>query len=54
MKCFKCGGIIPDVLYGSLNTLDRNDCKNHSKEMKSMTKEEVKTYLEEYSKFRSE
>ncbi len=28
MICKKCGGIIPDVMFG---LGDRNDCKNHSK-----------------------
>lgn len=28
MKCKKCGGLIPDIIYGNLN---RNDCKNHIK-----------------------
>lgn len=26
--CKKCGGLIPDVVYGGLS---RNDCKNHIK-----------------------
>ncbi len=27
MICKKCGGIIPDIVYGG----DINDCKNHRK-----------------------
>jgi len=27
VKCNKCGGIIPDIVYEG----DRCDCKNHSK-----------------------
>jgi len=26
--CKKCGGIIPDIMFGGS---DRNDCKNHKK-----------------------
>ena len=28
MNCDKCGGIIPDVVFGGKS---RNDCKNHIK-----------------------
>lgn len=28
MKCKKCGGIIPDMMF---HLSDRNDCKNHTK-----------------------
>ena len=28
MKCTKCGGLIPDVVFGGKA---RNDCKNHIK-----------------------
>ncbi len=54
LKCCKCNGIIPDVSYESVNLIDRNDCKNHIKEPKSMTKEEISEYLREYSKYRCE
>jgi len=51
IKCFKCEGTIPDISYDSVN-LNRNDCKNHIKEPKSMTKEDISEYLREYSKYR--
>ena len=31
MFCKKCGGIIPDVMIGVNNDIERNDCKNHNK-----------------------
>jgi len=54
LKCFKCSGIIPDISFNSINLIDRNDCKNHIKEPKSMTKEEILDYLAEYSKYRND
>ncbi len=54
LKCFKCNGIIPDVSFESVSLMDRNDCKNHIKEPKSMTKEDISEYLREYSKYRSD
>jgi len=28
MICERCGGIIPDIMFGNK---DRNDCENHTK-----------------------
>jgi len=44
MKCYKCKGIIPDVVIGNK---DRNDCKNHKKPKYDID-------FSEFRKFRSE
>lgn len=45
VKCSKCGGYIPDLMFGS--GMDRHDCKNH-------IKPEINFYIEEYRRFRSD
>jgi len=43
MKCFRCQGVIPDVIFDGT---DRFDCKNHKKSP-------VYFDFEEYRKFRT-
>jgi hypothetical protein len=45
MKCYRCGGIIPDVMFG--NSEDRLDCKNHKKQPL-----DIKEYLSEQADIR--
>ena len=40
MKCSKCDGIIPDILFG----IGRNDCRNHIKTDNTFNFEEYRKH----------